>query len=468
MKRLLLILALFVLILLAGYSGARLYTGQMLETEVEQLAGELALIEDIDLQGLRYEPGLYHGNLVYDVRVRLPAGHPLLDLARLSAPDRVPQWLTLQGTARISQGPHFTTDGVVLAWADQSWNGLHLRAGLKPSGTILGSLQGDALEGTFEDQAGGTFQVDLSAWDGDFQWRPEAQQLTLAAQIRQLVIGDAGFQGELQNATSEFDFSFDSFDQWHSRSRLTADRLELSSDESGTRLHDAIMVTEFNRSGDRIDNRLEVTLGESLVEQVDWYSGELRLALSGLDADAWMALLEELASGSADRQFTPERQDRLLRISDDLLAAGPTVNIERLAFRLYENSDAHDLAGAMNLHLPSGTGSTLLDPIDLLENAEIRLSLLASLGAIRRISEWRAEADARALAQEQNIIRTEEQIQRAAATMYRTTLLSLRFMPLVTVDGGKAETHLEMRQGEVYRNDERVMPVTQVLRLFGF
>lgn len=467
MKRLSIILLTTLLVLVAGYAAARYYTGQVLAQEVEQLAADLSTSEDIEIRQLTYRPGALQGELDYDLKVRLPAGHPLVDLSRLAAPGQISQWIELSGSAHVSQGPHLTADGLVLARAKQQWPGLTLTAGLRADGMLLGELQGDGFAGEMMAPDGLPVLVNLSPWQGDFRWQPEQQLLQVNASLQQLLLEQAGFQGEINQGIAELELSVAGPAVWSSRTDLRADRLELSSDVSGTRLENTRILAEVLRHDDRIDNRLEIVLGESLVEDIDWRSGELKLAFSDLDATAWMNLMEELATGLAEGQFDPVQQERLLRAGDDLLAAGPVLHVERLALALFDPDEPDDLAGTLRLHYPGGNGANMRDPTGLLEHSDIRLSLLATTGALRRISQWRAEAEARTLAAERNIVRNEEQIQRSAARMYRTTLISLQFMPLVTVADGKAETHLEMRDGSVYQHGERVMPVTQILRLLG-
>lgn len=467
MKRLSIVLLAFGLLLVSGYGAARYYTGQVLVQEVDQLAKDLAASDDVEVRRLIYRPGLLQGELDYELRLRLPAGHPLVDLSRLAFPGQVPQWLELNGSATVSQGPHPTRDGIVLARAEQTWPGLTISAGLGTDGLLMGELQGEAFEGDLISPNGEPVLVKLSPWQGEFRWQPEQQSLQVLASLQQLLMDQAGFQGEIHQGRAELELSVAGPTAWASRTDLSADRLELSSDVSGTRLVNTRIQAEADRRDSRINNRLEIDLGESLVENIEWQRGELRLTLSELDATAWMNLMEELAAGSAAGQFDLARQERLLRAADDLLAAGPTLHIERLALALFDPDEPDDLAGTLRLYYPGGTGAGVHDPIGLLEQSDIRLSLLATTGALRRISQWRAEAEAQALAANQGIMRSEEQIQRSAATKYRTTLISLQFMPLVTVAGGKAETHLEMRDGDVYQAGERVMPVTQVLRLLG-
>ncbi|TGG95883.1 DUF945 family protein [Natronospirillum operosum] len=467
MKRFLPLLALLVLVLLAAYSAARFYTGQTLSQAVDNLAQELAAEPEIEVLTLAYQPGIFHGELEYDLRVRAPAGHPLLDTARILGAGNLPRWLNLRGTAAVSQGPHPSADGLILAWARQSWPGLELQAGLRPDGMILGTLTGAAYQGDITGPDELPLQVDLSPWEGSLRWQPDTQRLDLALTLQHLLVDQAGFQGEVREAVADLELTVMTGDQWQSRTQFQADRLELASDVSGTRLDGVQLLALAERAGDRIENRLEVDIGPSLVEDIDWQSLELRLALSGLDAEAYMTLLEELAIATEARQFGPQRQQNLIRALEQLVAAGPTVNLERLALRLFEDSASDDLAAALRLQHDGGDRIDLYAPARLLEQSQVRLHLLATRGALLRISQWRAEADARRLAIERDILRTEEQIQRAASSYYRNTLLTLQFMPLVTMADGKAETHLELRDGAVYRNDERLMPVAEVVRMLG-
>lgn len=479
-KRVLIAILALAVLLVAAYTAARAYTGHLVGQEVESLHTQLQNHPDVNVHDLTYESGLLGGNLSYDLDLRLPTGHPLLDLARVMT-DRpeLNEW-RLNGTANVTHGPFWENNQLVLATAEQRWglpeqwqsalpdyNGDGLvtaRAHFRPDGTVSGHLSGADYSGDWITPDGQLLAMELRGLNGTFRLSDNPSGLDIQSQLETFQIGDQGFWGTLDEVSLNLSINAEDSAYWQSGMAFNANLMELASDESGTRIQDVHSEINLQQNGDRIGNQMTLSMGESLIEQVDLRGMHLSLSLDDLQAEAYRGIIEHGAELSAARGFDREAQQALLASVQALLDAGPSLRVDRLTASLV-NED--DLSGALHMHYPEQAPVTLDQPWDMLEHLEVRLNLIAELNAIDRVSRLLAEQEARELMRDRGLERTEEQIQRSAQRRYQSTLMALQFLPLVEVGGGKAESHLELRGGSVYRDGDPVMPLGQLLQMLG-
>ena len=479
-KRVLIAILALAVLLVAAYTAARAYTGHRVGQEVDNLHTQLQNHPDVDVHALTYESGLLGGELTYDLDLRLPTGHPLLDLARI-ATDRpeLTEW-RFNGTANVNHGPFWQDNQLVLATAEQRWglpeqwqsappdyNGDGLvtaRAHIRPDGTVSGHLSGADYSGDWITPDGQPLAMEIRGLNGTFHFSGDLSGLDIESQLETFQIGDQGFWGTLDEVTLTLSVNSENSANWQSGMAFNAGLVELASDESGTRIQNVNSEINLQQNGDRIDNQMTFSMGESLIEQVDLRGMHLSLSLDDLQADAYRGIIEHGAELSAARGFDQEAQQAFMASVQALLDAGPSLRVERLSASLV-NED--DLSGAMHMHYPEQAPVTLNQPWDMLEHLEVRLNLIAELNAIDRVSRLLAEQEARELMRTRGLERTDEQIQRSAQRRYQSTLMALQFLPLVEVGGGKAESHLELREGSVFRDGEPVMSLGQLLNMVG-
>lgn len=479
MKRVIMLAILACVILAAAYASVRGYTGQVLNREVETLENTLVAHPDITVNRLDYDPGLFRGQLHYDVSVRIPTSHPVLDLIRFVTDNQLPREIRLQGAADVGQGPFLENGQMVLAKVKHDWylpddwstslpdttSGplVTAHARITPDGSITGYLESQDYNGEWVTNNGASLALRLDGLSGDFAVDAPTNTFSLDANVEHFRLGDQGFYGSADALGLIADLDVQDIDQWRSTNRLSAGAMEIASDETGTRLEDVTANIGLTQSGNRVSNYLAIAFGDSLIEYVPLQGGELSVTLEDLDADAYLALAEQLLLSAGGTGSVPDQQATMAALTD-LLAAGPVVRIDRISASLREDND---LMGSLRLRYPPDSPVNLQRPTELLQYLETDLSLVATLGALRQVTYLLAEQEARELMRTRGIDRTEEQISRSATTRYRSTLLSLQLLPIVQVADGKAESHLELREGTVYRNGESIMPLGQLLQMFG-
>lgn len=479
-KNVLIAILALVVVLVSAYTAARVYTGHRVGQEIDHLRTQLHNQPDVDVRELSYDAGLLGGELNYDVGVRVPTGHPLLDLGRvLTDSPGLREW-QFKGTAQVSHGPFWADNQLVLATAEQHWglpehwqsalpdyNGDRLitaRAHIRPDGTTSGHLTGADYSGDWVTPDGQPLAMEMQGLNGTFRLFGASPGLDIQSQLDTLQIGDQAFWGTLGGASLDVSVTVEDTERWQSGMTFNANLLELASDESGTRIQDAQTEINLQQNGDRINNQMSLSLGESLIEHVDLRGLHLSLSLDNLQAEAYRGVIEHGAELGASRGFDRDAQQALLASVQALLEAGPSLRVERLSASLVNDDD---LAGALYMRYPEQAPVMLNQPWTMLEHLEVDLNLMAELNAIDRISRLLAEQEARELWRTRGLERTEEQIRRSAQRRYRSTLMTLQFMPLVEVGGGKAESHLELREGSVYSDGEPVMSLGQLLNMFG-
>ena len=479
MKRLLLIIIISTLVVAAAYASVRGYTGQILDREFSQLSSALNEQPDLAVNRLDYEPGLFNGRLHYDVSVKLPDSHPMLDMIRLATNNQLPREVQLAGVADVGQGPFWSDGQWALARLRHDWylpetwqqylpdsaSGpwLSAEADIAPDGSMMGTLIGQDYDGDWVNDNGVNLNLLLQGLHGVFTVDTMQQRVAMTAQADRARLSDGAFFGDAEQLLLGMTMQINDANDWSHQTDFMALNMETGSDVSGTLLSNLSASVELSQIGQRVDNRLEVSFDDSLIEAVPLQGGHIRLNLENLDAESYLALAEQLALG-AGAPITPQSRAAMMDSLAELLARGPRIHIERFGVSLRETDD---LTGALMLRYPEDAPVNLQQPTQLLQHLETDLSLIVTLGALREITHLLAEQEARELWRTRGIDRTEEQISRSALTRYRSTLVSFQLVPFIHVAEGKAETHLTLREGTVYQNGESVMPLGQMLQMFG-
>lgn len=479
MKRLLLILIISTFFVAAAYAGVRAYTGQILDREFTELHALLTEQPDFTVRQIDYQPGLFNGKLHYDVSLKLPASHPVVDAVRLATNNQLPRELQLQGVAEVGQGPFWSEGQWSMArlrhdwYLPETWQELlpdsatgpwlSAEADIAPDGSIMGTLIGQDYDGDWVSENGASLSLLLQGLHGIFSVDTLQQRVVLSAQADRARLSDGAFYGDAQQMLLGMTLQVNDADNWTHQTDVMALNMETGSDVSGSLMSDLNASVELSQTGQRVDNRLSVSFGDSLIEAVPLQGGQFSLSLENLDAVAYLSLVEQMAAG-AGNAVTPQDRIAMMAALAELLASGPRVNIERFSVSLREPDD---LTGTLRMHYPEQAPVNLQRPTELLQHLETELSLMVTLGALREITRLLAEHEARELWETRGIDRTEEQIARSALTRYRSTLVSFQLVPFIQVANGKAETHLSLREGTVYQNNEAIMPLGQLLQMFG-
>lgn len=486
MKKWLITAALVVLVVTVAALAARAYTGQMITREVDAWADALAqdpdlLGDHIQVRHLAYEPGLFRGELHYDITLGVPGGHPLLDTLRVMYPALRTANLPLQGVAQVNQGPLFGREhGLVLAelsrtieldaaLADflpdgRTGDGIDLLAALYADGSVRGQFTAADYVGAWIGATGEPADLALTGMSGSFAWQPNQRLGTLAANLDTLNLHHGDLLLHLEQSYLDLEITQQNRNQWRNHNLVSIAHIDVQSPDDSLRVEQLSADTTIQHTDGLISHRVAIDVGASANEHLALQDGSLTLLLDNLNADAYLRLLEQLAEAASGVGFPPSQLRQVTTSLEALLADGPRIQIERLNLSLAQSDDV--MMGLVAEYPPNAL-TDFTRPVDMMDEVSLRLNAIVQTSAIRQISAWRAEAEARGLLAERGLERTPEQVARMGANNYRMTMLSLQFMPLVTLSGGKAEAHLELRDGDIYQDDERIMPVTQILRLFG-
>ncbi len=478
-RRALLILALIALVITLIYTTMRAYMGQVLARQFNELAAELAENPLLSTAELSYAPGIYAGTLTVRLAID-PSAELTRDQAALMpllaawpGPDAA-----LRGEADVLQGPVWRSD---YGWI---WALLTGSAGSPETlaDTLPDLAEAPLLQWQLRLQAGGIFSgsASLAGYDGrlaggdqSIRWSPSTIDLRVGNRPNTMALRLTGTDIGLSSPGSETDVTGLSgqvavVGQRQLSLEMAADRIRWEA-ETGTRPRHIEQVqlssSFYADESTPLGHELRIMTGPGEFEILGIDDSRFEASLSDLDPARYADTLQAL--GSLVPPAAPGARQGALRSVAELLAEGASVRLGPLAMSLSEPDDvtAQLAVSASDEDAEAGTAAGRTSPAELLRRAEFELEVEATLGAIRRYTRLLAEHEARLLARDRGLDRTEEEIARSAASRYRTTLLSLQFMPLVTVGDGTASTSLSLRDQTVYRNDEELMSLEQLLNL---
>lgn len=459
-------------ILMLGF-GLRVYTGQVIQRQVAQFETLVQSRPDLILHELNHVGGLLNSQLTFDIELSDPGARLAPWPAQLPKPKAA---LRFDGQARIEHGP-IVWPGQEFTWAraefavmspgaNAEWmsgvQASHLVSGVLTAPDPEHWLAQGRIAGTAAEHPGtrwetGTFRID---------WRTQGAPREIVMTTPELsVAGATGGQAEALQLI------------WQSGAK-DGDRLTLSARQlevpalPGLKGPLQIEQPSWALSSQRQESGLQkhnwhLAAGSIQTPHLELDAAEFGLTLGNLEPGTLTQLTQVVAS-AADTGPTERTRQRLQAQWKQLARTGATLALDPVSISL---GAPDNLNGQLAIELPAQDLDIPPEqaalPIRLLQGAQVDLNAGMTLGALRRITRLQAQTQARQLEAEQGLDYTREQTDRMAASAYRSALLALQFMPLVEVADGHIRLHLQLKDRVIYRNNERLMALPELLGMLG-
>jgi hypothetical protein len=465
-------------ILLAGSFLATFLVGQRAEREISALGTALAAHEDVRVTQFDYERGFFGGTLVYDLAWQPQGADGLLEALR-EAGALAEDSLSIRGTMQVRHGPWIgggfgvaATDAAVdlpdeLRAALPEYPGqaplLRMEARITFAGMLRTRVRAVDYDGRITPpELGGSARLEVKGLEATLRSTPELDRVGMALRL------DRGLFGVSADAEA-FELSVDGMyldaDTEEAQPRIWLGtsgggfgRVVVTTAEGVFAMNEARVATNTWMENARVHSRSTMTFGEISVGDQAAKGGEIIIAVRDLDPDA-LAALAELSEEFAQAAEGPDAPDadaameRLVGELERLLAAGPSVAIERLSLSLQA---ADDLTGRYEIRV-DGPVELSIESMDALARAlraeaELRLRLdamryLAGLVAANQLGDGASAAD----------------LEQAAGGLYDQALQTMRELPFVVIGEEDVSVLLELSEGVLSAGGVEMMNVEAIV-----
>lgn len=481
----------------AAYLGASHWIGGALVDETQALQRRLLAIEGVSVRNLSYEKRLFEGTLAFDLAWRPPQGHPLHAAMELSgkselsisgrAPVRHGPWVGGLGIARSEaslplpeemrahlpkypgQSPWLRLDGFV-DWSrrltvdfrvidyagavgpaalgvEATLDGARGRATLHPGATqaalefSIGRLGAGSKEGSGELR---DLRVSVSG--------TTAPRATLKAELSLGALGgeatgadrvklQAGAMRVEVDATREWQFL------WTGKSSISMREGRLDVAGGSARLPSVALRSETLRKDRRVSSSAVLEVGASEFRGTTLPGFAFQMSTDGIEGEAFDEILS-IATRIAERgkdDLDEATTTRLGGLAKRLLAAGPSVAIDRLALSVRGRDD---IGLSASVGVPAGTDFALERAMALVDAIDAKATLSLDLASLEELVLRGAALSASIAGREPpgqaDIARMRADFARARAEAAR--------LPMVVVEGDRLRGELRFARGKLEAN----------------
>jgi len=481
----------------AAHVGISHWIGGALADETQALQRRLLAIEGVSVRNLTYEKRLFDGELAFDLAWRPPQRHPLREAMELSgrrelsfsgrAPVRHGPWAGGFGVARSEatlplpeemraylpkypgQSPWLRLDGFV-DWSRRltvdfrviDYAGAVGPAALGAEATLDGA-RGRATLHSGATQAALDFSIGrlgAGAKEGSGELRDlrvavsgtTAPRATLKAELSLGALG-AEIQGsdraKLQagalrielDATREWQFL------WTGKSSIAMREGRLDVAGGSARLPAVALRSETLRKDRRVSSTAVLEVGASEFRGTALPGFAFQMSTDGIEGEAFDEILS-IATRIAERgkdDIDEATTARLGGLAKRLLAAGPSLAIDRLALSVRGRDD---IGLSASVGVPAGTDFALERAIALVDAIEARATLSLDLAALEELVLRGAALSASIAGREPpgqaDVARMRADFARARAEAAR--------LPMVVVEGDRLRSELRFARGKLEAN----------------
>jgi hypothetical protein len=484
-----------------AYVGTAAWIGGALVDEAAALQRRLLSVDGMSVRKLSYEKRLFDGELVFDVAWAPPAGHPLQEAMTLAGRRDIP----LSGRAAVAHGPW--VGGLGIARSSMALPlPEDLRAHLPKYPGQSPWLKLDALvdwsrrltvEFRVVDYAGAIgpailgMEASLEGTGGRVVVQSGADQADASLSLPRLRVGTRDEFAELRDlrlslastrlprerVKGEFSIaSISGKSSGTSGMSMQAGPLRLELDatrewpfvwsgRSGLSLRDtrfeaagttgSLSLLSLRGETTRRDKRLAssstLEIGASELRGVALPAFALALSLRELEGEPLgelVALANDAAQAGKDG-FAAMDPDRVVAIARRLLAAGPTISVDRLALSVRGKDD---IGLAASLGVPAGTTFSPERAMELAGAIDARAALSLDLASLEELI-LRGTALSAAIAGQPAPGQADIAAMRADFARERAKAARL---PMVVVEGDKLRSEVRFAQGKLEANGKPV------------
>jgi uncharacterized protein YdgA (DUF945 family) len=457
---------------------APLYIGHRVEAEVAQLAHTLAARGDVEVTRLTYARRFLGGTVHYDLTWR-----PLADDADIQALRSTGllsrDGLHLAGVLEVRHGPwtgrggHFalaSSEGAVPL--PPAW---HPLLPDHPAGTPV--LQANALlrfGGQLEshfllaDYRGRIFlpeaemplHVELEGLEVMLGTSTGLDRLMLELRMHSAALAMGEAPGAVRVGVADLLVEADMEEArpwvWTGTSQVELARLAFSAPGHQLVMSDVRLESDTSIEQGRLHATTTTAVGATSFDDYHLQSGEIVLALRGLDVAAVSALAElsRRVQSGADASTPDEQLDRLLEILQQMLAGGPALAIDALRIAVHAPGD---LSGRLGLSLEQGIRLSPIDPVALAMALRVEAELKVSKAFLQHVATLTADAQLPGGGE------TERRL--LGETLYAGTMAQFQATPFLAVTEHHVAATAILSQGSLQVGGSELMDIEALLTL---
>lgn len=457
---------------------APLYIGHRVEAEVAQLAHTLAAREDVDVARIDYARRFLGGTVHYDLTWRPPADDADVQALR-SAGLLEDAGLHVAGSLEVRHGPWTGRDGrFALAHSEAdvplppAWRPLLPDyPGDTPLLQVSGVLGfGGQLESRFSlpdyrgrvsvPEAETPLYVEIAGLEGKLGTNTDLDRLMLSVRTHSAALATGDTPGDVRIGLGGLQVEADMFEArpwvWTGTSRAELARLAVSAPGHQLVMSDARLDSSTSIEQGHLHAISTTTVGATRLDDYHLQSGELVLALRGLDAAAVSELadLSRRVQSGADESTADEQLERLLEVLQQMLAGGPALAIDRIHLAVYGPGD---LSGRLGLSLEKGIRLSPIDPVALAMALRIEAELQVSRAFLQHVATRTAEAQLPEGGETERKLRSE--------ALYTSTMAQVQALPFLAVTEHHVAATATLSQGSLQVGGSELMDIHSLLAL---
>lgn len=473
----------------AVYLGATLYAGVRIESEMDGFRAALAANENVRVNRIEYERGVFGGQLQYDVEYLGGADEFLQEaIAGLTGAAAV---FPVKGTADVRHGPWVGGgEGVALAMTKTRWTlperfraclpeypgdmpGIDVIAKMGFGGEVRAVFTGTDYAGAIRCEGidpGSDLSMALENWGGTVRIRESLDQFDLSGHIKQLsfVLGEGGktYGFGADDVRVEVDSTRKTALLWTGDARLEAEKVEVSENGEQFTVDDFAVHAASRDKGGTFDNTVSVSGGRVMLDGIGSIKGlKLDMAVRNVDIGAYEHFLQFLERDlkRLHDDSGPEDIEAALSAVNRFFEAGPSLGIDSLRFHV-EAPD--DITGHLSVRYPPSSPVDIRAPETMLLHIEMEGDISASATALQEVARIHAAFESRNYRMRYGRPLSDSEIEKLARKTYSQMMLAFRFMPFFQVSKNGVQSRLEVTDGKIIANDREVMDIRDFMDMF--
>ncbi len=465
---------------------ATVVAGVLIDREMEGFKRELAANEDIHVNLFEYERGVFNGTLHYDLEYRIREGHSLSDVMAELTGETEPR-LSIKGSMGVKHGPYVGGgEGFAFAMTKSEYPlPEEIRQYLPQYPETLPVIEAVTTMGfggrvvsrfTGADYAGSVkgpgidpeknISMVLQNWAGTLRFTSKLDHFDMAAHAGTLSVAfeEAGTSYEygLKDIHLDMDSTRRTDLLWTGDARLIVGESELNGNGVHVRINDFVTHHSSRFREDVFDNSLIIATGSIHVDDIVIKGLKLYMSVNNVDVEAYETFVRILDRDLRDpqRYATVEEIEAGAEAVKRFFAAGPSISIDALNFHIV---DENDVAGHLKLFYPPSSPVNIHSPESMLPHIDMAAGITASTKALKELTWIYAAFESKKQEARYGTPLSDEKIDELARKSHLQMMIAFYFMPFFRVSEEVVESRLEIRDGVVFANGQRVMNVRELM-----
>lgn len=478
-------------LIIAAYLAVTAFAGYSISREIAVLKENLSLIDGFEINNFQYEKGFFGGKLYYDV-IYNPFIYEKSDQFQKSFLQEAGDPIHFSGTVDVKHGPYVGGgSGFALAMTETSWDLKEKFQDFFPeystykhlvlesvttigfNGSITTIFTGPDYNGPVET---GTDIPELEVALLLEDWRCIVKTTSrLEAIDISVYVGEIFFNIE-ENGTiygSGFSEGYLNIDYtkmtdllWGGEFIFAIGRIDLIGEDETIVLDDTVVLFKNDFKEDTFDSIFEISTENIGVGNGAIKGFKLAFSIRNMDiaaVETYMHILERNFKYPG-QNIDEKEMDDIINAFKQLFAAEPSFNIDELSCHVVEPKDIH---GHLKLYYSAEAPIDIDMPEKMLAHIGVDAGIFASSKALEKLARIHAELESIKYETVYGRPMPEQKIESLAQELMMQIMRTFTLMPFFAVSEEGVRSRLEIKNGMIFANGQKVMYTKDFLGLLN-